>query len=610
MDFKVIAKSLIVGFFGVVFHTHAQEVKPVYSVLDRHESITLHEDFTVTYQVRQKTHVQELKGLHHANIAIPYDDISRIMRFEAQVIDPKNGKTIKKISSKDLADMSDFAGGSLFQDDRVKFFGFSNEKAPMIVELSYEIKQSGNFYFNTWFPISYYHQRADHSTLEINYPEKLGLRYKVKYLDIKPDSLYTDGVVSLKWDLTNLSAFDESIGKEAARVEIYPRKFSLEGFEADMSDWNGFGAWIAQLNKGKDVVSDKLKNEIQRIVGGMEGDVEKIAALYQYLQNNYRYVSIQLGIGGWMPKPADQIFDLKYGECKGLTMLMKTMLKEVGIESQYALVRAGSDEEDINTEFSSSQFNHVFLRVPLEEKTIWLECTSKSNPVGYLGDFTKDRHVLVITDSGGFLEKTPSYSEKEYNTFQLQNRIILQENGDARIEGNYLFQGNPAANYLGLESQADLKEQKNYLNRILGGNGLLVSDFNINYSSEDFIPRARVNFQGNVQRFTQNTAKRVLIPVAWKKINREDLNYGNTLVQEEFLVVLPANLSPDGDLPTVSIEEEGIKLAIQTSLEEGVLKVFRRMEIKLEDLEEGEKDKRIQRVNTLNNRSIILKKSE
>ncbi|MDX5479022.1 MAG: hypothetical protein LPJ98_11260, partial [Cyclobacteriaceae bacterium] len=275
-----------------------------------------------------------------------------------------------------------------------------------------------------------------------------------------------------------------------------------------------------------------------------------------------------------------------------------------------ALVRAGSTEEDIDTEFSSSQFNHVFLRVPLEEKTIWLECTSKSNPVGYLGDFTKDRHVLVITDDGGFLEKTPSYSEEEFNTFQLQNRIILQENGDARIEGDYLFQGNPAANYLGLESQADLKEQKNYLNRTLGGNGLLVSDFNINYSSEDFIPRARISFQGNVQRFTQNTAKRVLIPVAWKKINKEDLSYGNALVQEEFLVVLPANLSPEGDLPTVSIEEEGIKLDIQTSLEEGVLKVLRRMEINLEDLEEGEKDKRIQRVNTLNNRSIILKKSE
>lgn len=610
MDFKVIAKSLIAGYFGIVFYTQAQEVKPAYSVLDRQERITLHEDFTVSYQVRQKTHVQEIKGLHHANIAIPYDDISRIMSFEAQIIDPKNGRTIKKISSKDLADMSDFSGGSLFQDDRVKFYGLANEKAPLIVELSYEIKQSGNFYFNTWFPVSYYHQKADQSTLEINYPENLGLRYKVKNMEAKPDSLYTDGVVSLKWNLTDLPAFDESIGKAAARVEIYPRRFSLEGFEADMSDWNGFGAWIAQLNKGKDVASDKFKNEIQRMVSDLEGDVEKITALYQYLQNNYRYVSIQLGIGGWMPKPADQVFDLKYGECKGLTMLMKTMLKEVGIESQYALVRAGSEEEDIDTEFSSSQFNHVFLKVPLEDQTIWLECTSKSNPVGYLGDFTKDRHVLVITEDGGFLEKTPSYSEKEYNTFQLQNRIFLQENGDARIEGDYLFQGNPAAYYLGLATNADLREQKNYLNKTLGGNGLLVSDFDIDYSSEDFIPRARINFQGNVQRFTQNTAKRVLIPVAWKKIDKEDFNYGNTLIQEEFLVNLPTNLSPEGDLPIVSIEEEGISLAIHSSMEEGVLKVIRRMEISLENLEEGEKDKRIQRVNTLNNRSIILKKSE
>lgn len=115
-------------------------------------------------------------------------------------------------------------------------------------------------------------------------------------------------------------------------------------------------------------------------------DFEKIDTLYKYLQRNYRYVSVQLGIGGRMPKSATEVYENKFGECKRLSNLMKAMLKEAGITAQYSKVRVGREEDDIMVDFPAQQFNHIILRVPLSEEVLWLECTSKYLPTGYLGD--------------------------------------------------------------------------------------------------------------------------------------------------------------------------------------------------------------------------------
>jgi hypothetical protein len=58
--------------------------------------------------------------------------------------------------------------------------------------------------------------------------------------------------------------------------------------------------------------------------------------------------------------------------------------------------------------------------VPFEKDTVWLECTSQYQPFGFLGDFTDDRDVLLITDESGKIAHTKIYKTED-NT---QNRKI------------------------------------------------------------------------------------------------------------------------------------------------------------------------------------------
>jgi hypothetical protein len=143
-------------------------------------------------------------------------------------------------------------------------------------------------------------------------------------------------------------------------------------------------------------------------------------------------VSIQIGVGGWQPIDAETVDRLSYGDCKALTNYMRVLLDEAGIDAYYTLVKAGSDAPDIRYEFPSNQFNHAILCVPVQEDTVWLECTSQRSPFGYIGEFTDDRHVVVINEEGGIVCRTKTYDESEN---QKISKVSIELDTDGNTSG-------------------------------------------------------------------------------------------------------------------------------------------------------------------------------
>ena len=200
-----------------------------------------------------------------------------------------------------------------------------------------------------------------------------------------------------------------------------------------MDTWENYAKWIMLLNKDRNVMPDQSKKQAHELTKNAKSTEEKVRILYEYMQNKTRYVGIQLGIGGFQPFEASVVDQTGYGDCKALSNYMVTLLKEVGITANYTLIRAGANAPAMDISFPSSQFNHVIVAVPNETDTLWLECTSQTNPFGYLGDFTGDRYALMITDVGGKIVKTPAYTASQ-NTQRCTGDVFIELTGDAKAK--------------------------------------------------------------------------------------------------------------------------------------------------------------------------------
>jgi hypothetical protein len=204
-------------------------------------------------------------------------------------------------------------------------------------------------------------------------------------------------------------------------------KFVLEDYQGSNASWKDFGKFVYDLKKDRDVLPDDIKQKVHQLTDGITGNKEKTRKLYEYMQQNTRYISVQLGVGGWQPFDAKYVGTKKYGDCKALSNFMYSLLKEAGIRSVYTVIRAGNDNEYLLADLPSSQFNHVILFVPDGKDTTWLECTSQTSAAGYLGRGTENRYAIAVDENGGSLVRTPKYGLKENLQLRKINAVLNEE---------------------------------------------------------------------------------------------------------------------------------------------------------------------------------------
>jgi hypothetical protein len=245
------------------------------------------------------------------------------------------------------------------------------------------------------------------------------------------------------------------------------------------------------------------------------------------MQGKTRYISVQVGIGGYRPFLASDVDRTSYGDCKALVNYTQALLNAVGIESWYCVVEAGSRKVSLMPDFASmDQGNHIILCLPFKNDTTFLECTSQKIPFGYLSDFTDDRNVLACTPQGGKLMRTTKYTAQV--NLQLRKADFVVDNTGLLI-GNIstVFKGTqydnrgelldeprteqlklfpklyPAINNLDVQS-FDFKEEKNVLPIITETIKLNARDFATTDNGKIYFSLNPLNRTGRAPREVRN----------------------------------------------------------------------------------------------------------
>jgi hypothetical protein len=380
----------------------------------------------------------------YAGFSEYYDKLHEIKNIEGTLYDA-NGKELKKLKNRQVLDLSGSDDNNLIDDNRVKAHHFFHKTYPYTVQYEVEIKYNGTLFFPSWIPREHEHFAVQYSSITITTPLSYSVRNRSFNYSGEPVVATGNRSKSTTWEARELPAIEDEFAapgwyERNTAVFFGPTDFEIEKHKGSMTSWEEFGKFVYNLKEGKDRLPEKVRQLVHDITDHLSDDRQKVAKLYEYLQKNTRYISIQLGIGGWQPFDARYVAEKAYGDCKALTNYMYSLLKEAGIASFYTLVKAGRKANMVLPDFPSQQFNHVILFVPVRNDTIWLECTSQTLPAGYLSDFTADRYALAITEQGGKLVRTPRYGLKE-NLEVRRIQAVLKEDATLNIHANTQYGG-------------------------------------------------------------------------------------------------------------------------------------------------------------------------
>jgi len=363
-----------------------------------------------------------------------YDKFSTISNLKATLYDA-TGKKIKDYKSSDIKDESLSDGFSLLQDNRVKRLKFTSITYPYTVEYSFSQDFKGLLSFPSWRDLKGFAISTEKSTYTIQKPKGYNIRYLTSQ-NLKTDSVTVGDKIQYKWKSADNAAIvseplNAGIDNISAWVKVAPNQFEYDGTAGNFDNWKDFGSWMYNLNVDGNKLPDATKLMVQNLIKDAKTPKQKMQILYNHLQQNTRYVSVQLGIGGFRPILAEKVAQVNYGDCKALSNYMKALLNEAGISSN--LIVIGNGMPSMNANYSSmGQANHMILCVPLEKDTTFLECTSQYKPMGFIGYDNADRNVLLVTEAGGKIIHTPTYGVKDNYQIRKTN-IKFNDEGMAEI---------------------------------------------------------------------------------------------------------------------------------------------------------------------------------
>lgn len=449
---------LLLAFFAI----SSGKKTPTYPVSDIPENLlkgadaVIREDHTemevlskdkVVYTMKYAVTVLKESGKDKALFKAYYNKLSNISNISATVYDAQ-GMKVKSIPQNEIFDVTAISGFSLYEDSRVKRIDPKYSVYPYTVEYSYQQKYNSAFYMHGWYVFSGYNTAVQDFKFKVITPLDFKFHYKEYNLEQGVKESEQDDKRVFDWEIANyeapqnevLSGYYENWGPA---VYIAADEFELGDYNGDQRSWSSFGKFFQTLNQGRNNVPQETIDKIAGMLNEDMSDYEKISIIYQYSQEKNRYVSIQEGIGGQQPFDAETVDRLSYGDCKALSNYVVSLLRSFGFNAYYTLVRAGSYSGFTEENFVRSYYNHAIACVALEQDTVWLECTSPYNPCGYLGDFTDDRDVLMITEEGGKLVKTPSFTIEENNQ-TIGGKVEIQSDGSAQAITHGVYKG---ANY-------------------------------------------------------------------------------------------------------------------------------------------------------------------
>jgi hypothetical protein len=435
---------------------HALVNAPLPSYDDKTDAVLLYSETNVTVisadkirtQVREAYKILRPSGRERGTVAVYFNPQRKIKSFHGWCI-PAAGKDYE-LKDKDAIEVApDTEGGELISDTKYKLLRIPAPDPGNIVGYEYEAEEQPLFLQSIWGFQEGDPVRQSHYSLQL----PPGWEYKASWLNHSEVAPTQSGTNSWQWALSDV----KGIRKE-------PLMPPFEGVAGQMivsfftsgapalnanPDWNAMGKWYFNLVGERVDASPDIKQKVAALTASKATTLQKMQAIAEFVQHDIRYVAISLGIGGFQPHSAPDVFSHRYGDCKDKATLVRSMLREIGVESYHVVI---NDERGVVTRDTPAHngFNHVITAIKLPDglsdpslvatmdhsklgKILFFDPTNYLIPFGQLPDYLQANFGLLVTPNGGELIELPQ-QPSSMNSIRRTAKLTLDATGTLKGE--------------------------------------------------------------------------------------------------------------------------------------------------------------------------------
>lgn len=382
------------------------------------------------------------------------------------------------------------------------------------------------------------------------------------------------------------------------------------------TSWNDVGAWYAGLIQGRRDASLELKAKTSELAPAAASLRQKIDAIASFAQKDVRYVAIEIGIGGYQPHKAADIFRNRYGDCKDKVTVMGSMLKQIGIDSEYVLVH--TERRAVARDFAShASFNHAIIAVKLPAavdakgfdsvveherlgRLLIFDPTNEHTPLGRLPEYLQDSYGLLVSSSGGGELIHLAASRPETNRVSTEGKLTIDATGTLSGTIRETRSGWPAASMRGALLAMTERERLSSLQRRLANHLSTFDVTAVKYEKLDSLGHDLViTYDVTARQYAKRAGNMLLVRpriIGRKAEGLIDLKERQhdyqldppTLETDDIEITLPVAWKIDELPPPQEVQLPQLTYSSKTSSVENKLRYVREYKVKSIDVARGE----------------------
>jgi hypothetical protein len=388
--------------------------------------VKVNRDYTSSRTSHTIDRIQNEGGKSLGELSIYYDQKREEVRdIEAYTITPDG----KKIKAEKIQDINDPNNYGVYSDQRKKIISMPNVVVGSLIDRKGTtlVKKpiiENNFYdsfsFTHGFPVK-------ETTFRLIAPKDMKLQIRNLNTDIKPLVEYSKDEVIYTWSSKNVDKIEYE--------EYMPSVLEIDKrvTVSSLADWKQLSDWVWALNSKNLKISPEMKAKAAEITGGKKTTPDKIQAIIEYVQKEFRYVSMNIDAHGYEPHPSDEVFTNRYGDCKDQTLLTVALLSSIGVKASPVLFSTWADLKRDDLLAMPSFFDHVILHFEVDGKGYYTDVLQKGYRFSEIPGTLARKRVFVVNDRGGHFGEIPDTDGLESSSVTSQN-VTIRNDGTAVVE--------------------------------------------------------------------------------------------------------------------------------------------------------------------------------